>query len=192
MNVMKHSVLLFLAAIAYVAIPAYAKDKNPIATPCHTLIAKLSEITARFEASPSDVSMEQHLARMQQLQDWMKQLDECVVNMPDQLTPKDWQNAVFIEGKLEGEFFRTSAAIDSQSGSSALATLSQSCRANYQRWQDDYNDLAHKYNDLVRDYNGQRDIIVRMVAAPPPLPPARQIVHCSTFSSGNIGWIDCY
>jgi hypothetical protein len=65
-------------------------------------------------------------------------------------------------------------------------------RAKDQEWLSNYNALVHKYNDLVRDYNEQRDLLIRVSTAPRALPPARQIVHCSTFSSGNIGWIDCY
>jgi hypothetical protein len=160
--------------------------------PCRALIAKLNGIAATFSPSPSNASGEQRLADMEQLEGWREQLGDCVINSPAQLTTKDWQNAVFLQSELTRKFDDESQASKAEEGQETLRVNVELFNADKQQWLSDYNDLAHKYNALVRDYNDQRDLIIRLVATPPALPPARTFVHCSTFNFGMVGSIDCY
>lgn len=161
-------------------------------TQCHFLIMQLNEATARFDLNTANANMEQQAARMKQLEDWTEQLDACVMQSPGELSLEDWQHTVLLQGELQSEFYKSSAAINAASGSNIVSNLDPSCRANDQQWLNDYNDLVHRYNALVREYNDQRALIIRLIATPPPLPSTPTFVHCSTLNFGTIGSIDCY
>ena len=144
-------------------------------------ILMLRDQVRRFEPS-SHTNAQERLAGMQRLQNWTEELDECVVKSASALSIKDWQNAVFLDSQLTRKFDAESEAIKAEEGQHTLQANYELFKARQQQWLNEYNDLVHKYNDLVRDYNGQRDLIIRLIATPPPLPPVRTFVHCSTFN----------
>jgi hypothetical protein len=177
----------------YVKVVTTAKQPSAMIheSECHALILMLGDQVERFDPS-SHTNAEERLAGMQRLLNWTEELDNCVLKSPSDLSIKDWQNAVFLDSQLTRKFDDENEAGKAEEGQHTLQANYDLFKTDRQQWLNEYNDLVHKYNDLVRDYNGQRDLIIRLVATPPPLSPARTFVHCSTFNFGSVGSIDCY
>jgi hypothetical protein len=159
---------------------------------CHDLIVQAAAVRVEWDANAPDLEKELS-ANQQRLSVWMNQLDECVSQHPEQLSTDDWQKVVFVYARMQREFDADfEARVATSSAEASGDQQNKKVRDQDQQSLNDYNALVHKYNDLVRDYNNQRDLILRLIATPPPLAPARTFVHCSTFNFGTIGSVDCY